>query len=143
MIASSIKVKGAGSGSGSGSAGRFSFPGEHNTLSGHDNIDFLGVGGSTTFDAERFVPFLPVHRPAESDAAIVAGAEKVKESGDRLETGRVVRRKRKTARSILGNPGLATKFQCIPHFIEFGLTVSNLRKTARNFEENYTCYDNL
>jgi hypothetical protein len=119
MIASSFKVKGAGSGS--GSAGSFSFPGEHNALSGHDNIDFLGVGGSTNSDAERFVPFLPVHRPAGSDAAIVAAAEKVKESVDRQEIGRVVRRKRKTTRSILGNPELATKFQYIPHFIEFGL----------------------
>jgi hypothetical protein len=119
MIDSSIKVEGAGSGS--GSAGSFSFPGEHNALSGHDNIDFLVVGGSTTSDAERFVPFLPVHRSAGSDAAIVAGAEKVKESVDRLEIGRVVRKKMKTARNILGNPGLATEFQCIPHFIEFGL----------------------
>jgi hypothetical protein len=87
MIASSFKVKGAGTGS--WSAGSFSFPGEHNALSGHDNIDFLGVGGSTNSDAERFVPFLPVHRPAGSDAAIVAAAGKVKESVDRQEIGRV------------------------------------------------------
>ncbi len=92
MTARSISLNGAGSGS--GSARDFPFPGEYNALNGQSDFDFLGVGASTASGADRFVPFLHVHRFLDS-VAIVAGGKRAKESVDRSEVSGVGSQKRK------------------------------------------------